>query len=706
MVLLGQQFPSRGVRLVLDHNKISRIPGNVFRGLTQLDYLSVQDNNLTVVDEEAFVGLESLLRMFLDKNNLHQLPPSAFAATPKLGNLSLSSNALSLRALNDTVCHLQNLEGLNLRDNRIDEDEIFPEGFSSMTNLRILELGSNDGLRNITENYFDALNNLGIEYLSLNNCPVVDVHTEAFMKLRHLVQLDISQTMMPLEAMENIFTGLRNSSLTSLIMEYVFVYSDLHGHITPDFFFHLRHTGLSILDMEGNYGGFVSNLHSGLFRWIKDLRHLTLDRCHITSIAHATFKGLHKLKRLSLRHNFISCMSDCGFISSSPTLRNLMVLDLSDNVITNSKGSLRFHSEAYPKLHHLYLQNNRISFLEVGMFDLKNLRTLDLSGNPIHHIQSETFRTLHSLETLTITGSIYLQVLPNGTFKGLKNLLHLRLNNNQLRSIHPRAFNGLHSLEALEMNGNLVGGQGNFGDLHISAELRRLRRLDLGNNRLEVLPVNVVAHQPRLRVLLLHYNRIAFVDKASLQSMKELETLDLSYNDIMEVEKDTFQQLPSLRKLDMAGNPFLCTCNMKNFLDWLRETDVKLTSVDQHKCAGPLADRGKNLFAYRPSAWECQIKAVLVPLLTVVGISVLAVFVTCLVYRCFCKRQDHVPGEENKDRKGRNWNWIRELLPVSGEMSPSGSEEGNVEDPLIEGEHELCQETMCQESQTEENHIL
>ena len=708
MVQLGQQFPPKSLRLVMDHNRIARIPAKTFQGLTQLNYLSMVENNISVIEPQALDGLDNLRLLFLDKNYLRQLPEEVFTGVPRLGNLSLSNNGFTLKALNESVVFLQNVEGLNLKNNMLDSDRAFPIGFSAMSNLRILDLGGNQGLRNITEDYFEALQGLEIQWLSLQHCPIVEVHPEAFLNLPHLHHLDLSETMMPLNAMENILQGLVNSSLVSLNLEYVFVYSDIHAKITPDFFFSLRGTGLTDLNMEGNYGGFLGSLHNGLFRWMRELRHLTLDKCHITSVSRDAFKGLHRLKKLSLRHNFISCVMDCQFITYGPVLHNLMVLDLSDNVISRPKNTIRFTSSNFPRLHHLYLQNNRISSLEEGMFDIKSLRTLDLSGNPIHHIQSETFRYLHSLESLTITGSIFLQVLPNGTFKGLKNLLRLQLNNNQLQSIHPRAFNGLHSLELLEMNGNRIGGQGNFGDLHISAELRRLRRLDLGNNRLEAVPVDVLVHQPRLRVLLLHYNRIAYVDKRSLGMLKELETLDLSYNDIMEVGDDTFSNLPALRKLDMAGNPFLCTCRMKNFLDWLRSTEVKLNSVDQHKCSGPLPARGKKLLAYSPTAWECRIKSVIVPLLTILGLVVLCAAFSCLIYRCVCRRHDHLggSGDDNKDRKGRNWGWIRELLPVNGEMTPSGSEEGNVEDPLIEREHELCQETMCQESQTEENHIL
>ena len=699
-------FPSETNRLILDSNRLSWIPANAFQGLSQLTYLSVKDANLTLIDENAFNGLKSLKTLHLDGNQLQTLPENVFLGTPQLGNLSLSGNRLSLSSLNASVSKLPGLEGLILKNTLVTTSENIPSGFRGMTSLRFLELGSNEKIRNITEDFFEVIEDKEIVYIGLSNCPIVSVHPEAFRKLPHITDVDISRTSMTVTDVQNIFSGLQNSSIDSINLARVFTYTDVKDHLTSDFFYDLRYTELTILNMEGNSDGFTSHLHNGLFKWIKQLRHISLENSNIISVSRDAFKGLHKLKRLILKRNFISCVPECSFVTYGPLLRNLQTLDLSSNVISNNRGSIRFRSDVFPRLHHLYLHNNRISVIDAAMFDIRNLKTLDLSENPIHHIEADAFRTLHSLETLTVTGSLHLQVLPNGTFKGLRNLLHLRLNNNKLDTIHPRAFNGLHSLEVLEMNGNRIGGPENFGGLHIWAELRRLRKLDLGNNRLDFVPIDVIEHQPRLKTLILHYNRIAFVDKSSLYSLQELQTLDLSYNDITEVGEDSFHHLASLRHLDLAGNPFLCTCSMKGFLDWLRKANVKVSSLDNHKCTGPTEMRGKRLLDYRPSTWECQIKSAIIPVLYATGLIILTILVLCVTYKCFCRRHDHVSNEENKDRKGRNWGWIRELLPVHGDVTPSGSEEGNVEDPLIETEMELCQETLCQESQTDENHIL
>ena len=50
MVQLGQQFPPKTTRLVMDRNKVARVPAGAFQGLNQLYYLSMADNNISVVE--------------------------------------------------------------------------------------------------------------------------------------------------------------------------------------------------------------------------------------------------------------------------------------------------------------------------------------------------------------------------------------------------------------------------------------------------------------------------------------------------------------------------------------------------------------------------------------------------------------------------------------------------------------------------------
>ena len=319
------------------------------------------------------------------------------------------------------------------------------------------------------------------------------------------------------------------------------------------------------------------------------------------------------------------------------------------------------------------------------MFDqLGSLKGLDLTENPIHSIEAGTFQTVHSLHSLLIQKSAHLKVLVNGTFRGLRNLNHLSLNDNQIESIHPKAFHGLKKLETLQLNGNRLGGKG-YKHFNIPSETKSLRTLDLGNNRLEFIPSSHLTLHTQLEKLILHYNRITFLDGGSLHTLRKLDTLDLSRNDIMELVQDSFDGLQKLRNLDLGGNPFLCTCNLKGFVDWLRTAELELSSNSKHMCLGPQDMRGTLLTDFRPSSWECKVKVIVIPILSVTG-TLAIVLSVCLLYCKMMMARKDLSSEDNnnsRQRQPRNCSWmIRELLPMNGDITPS-SDEANPEDPLI-----------------------
>lgn len=44
--------------LILAHNKLTKVPANVFSHLTMLNSLELEGNNIAYIDEQAFSGLE------------------------------------------------------------------------------------------------------------------------------------------------------------------------------------------------------------------------------------------------------------------------------------------------------------------------------------------------------------------------------------------------------------------------------------------------------------------------------------------------------------------------------------------------------------------------------------------------------------------------------------------------------------------------
>ena len=375
-------------------------------------------------------------------------------------------------------------------------------------------------------------------------------------------------------------------------------------------------------------------------------------------------------------------------MSYGAILKNLEYLDLSHNVMSDAQNLVRFTQDVLPNLHFLLLQNNRISSLRKGIFEgLNKLKGLDLTENPVYYIEPGTFQSMHSLVTLYIQGSIHLEELHNGTFRGMRNLLHLRLNNNQIKNVHAKAFHGLRRLETLELNGNRIGGSVYDRDgWNVEFETSNLKILDLGNNRINALPSRVISTQPKLKNLILHYNRISSLASDTFTFSKQLNSLDLAYNDLLELDHTYLQHLNRLESLSIAGNPFLCTCNMKDFIDWLKVAKFQLDSSDDHRCLGPVELRGKRLFDYRPGSWECKVKVIVIPFLCTLFLLFLLIGAACLYYKHSKLKQSlmaNIKSNTGKRKFKSECACVKELFPMNGDITPS-SEEVNLEAPLIQ----------------------
>lgn len=97
----------------------------------------------------------------------------------------------------------------------------------------------------------------------------------------------------------------------------------------------------------------------------------------------------------------------------------------------------------------------------------------------------------------------------------------------------------------MNLNCNILSGKGIRGIL----SLGNLVFLNLGNNRISVIPDFAFAKMEKLQCLLLNNNRIENIAFVSILS--ELNTLVLSNNAIKSIPADAFKNLTKLRKLSL-----------------------------------------------------------------------------------------------------------------------------------------------------------
>lgn len=176
--------------------------------------------------------------------------------------------------------------------------------------------------------------------------------------------------------------------------------------------------------------------------------------------------------------------------------------------------------------------------MSADVFDgASSLQRVDFSQNKIKFIEPATFMNLRSLEELDLS----FNDIHNNTFNRngadwidmMESLKVLDLSHNSIfyHDFMPyRTFSGLVNLESLNLRSNQITiDYGNF------ATNRRLKTLDLSNNKMTYFDLNFLLSVVSLESLLLHVNNIAYASQLDLSDIRttfpEIKTLGLSENE-------------------------------------------------------------------------------------------------------------------------------------------------------------------------------
>ncbi|XP_061119505.1 leucine-rich repeat transmembrane neuronal protein 4-like [Conger conger] len=170
--LLPYQFAhlNQLIWLYLDHNFISSVDAQAFRGIRRLKELILSSNRITQLHNTTFHPLPNLRNLDLSYNKLQALQPGQFQGLRKLQSLHLRSNGLTavpVRAFLDC----RSLEFLDLGYNRL--RALTRTTFLGMPRLAELHLEHNQFSR-INFFLFPRLANLRALYLQWNRIRVLN----------------------------------------------------------------------------------------------------------------------------------------------------------------------------------------------------------------------------------------------------------------------------------------------------------------------------------------------------------------------------------------------------------------------------------------------------------------------------------------------------------------------------------------------------
>ncbi|CAH1180879.1 unnamed protein product [Phyllotreta striolata] len=468
---------------------------DIFTPLKNLQWLSLDNNNLLHLPEDLFNPLVQLTYLNIESNKLHNLPKHFFQLNLELKELRLSYNELRLIE-SGTFSHLPNLETVTLHGNKI--KHIQRESFTFLPRINVITL---------SDNY------------------ITHISHDAFSNTPSLTKINLQNNFLK-EVSFKFFTNVTSSISLNLTMNRI-------SFCTSD----SRILNMESLDLSFNN---LENIPKCL-EHTASLKKLILDSNLVSSLDHNSFMHLTSLEELRLKNNRISAISKKAFFG----LQNLQILDLTKNSIR------QLHSSQFVNMHKLrilILKDNRLSYLPRDIFSNTLLEMLDLGINSISVVPTSSISDVGLTLRYLSMRSNNIDHIDITTFPDIASLQHLDLSNNKLTILPDNVFASLGLLHYLDLSFNPL--RSNFKELFHYAQ--SLKTLDLSNSWITHAPYFPL---PNLVYLNLSHNLIESVNKNSIQQLIKLKSLDLSYNSLDGIPTHLWSHLPNLKILNLSNNP-------------------------------------------------------------------------------------------------------------------------------------------------------
>lgn len=400
---------------------------------------------------------------------------------------------------------------------------------------------------------------------------------------------------------------------------------------------------LSFLDLSYNH---LLNIPPRTFLYQKKLQELHLNHNKISLISNQTFIGLNTLTSLNLRGNFIGDLSMDVF----STLPKLEELNLAQNRIARiDRNAFRSLSS----LRVLYLNDNTLSAVPSEAFaQLTTLAELYLGINSFTVIEADAFERLHGLNTLDLKGA-QLYNISVDTFRGLeRSLRKLDLSDNRLAMVPTVALSTLIRLEELSL------GQNDFEVIPKNAfsGLTNLRHLDItGSLKLKTIQSDAFATNTNLESLTLVSNTaLSNIEDGALSGLPHLKHCTLRGNSLSAIPESLFPWA-QLETFDFSENPIFCDCHIA----WLRilliSKNATQTMQENVLCAAPDSLHKEPLKTLSADILGCSTieshQEAIVGVL-VMGVAVIVTAVAILFYKCRRQLRDVVDGKWGNSAMG------------------------------------------------------
>lgn len=288
------------------------------------------------------------------------------------------------------------------------------------------------------------------------------------------------------------------------------------------------------------------------FRYVKEFK---MNKQNLTSVTVEDFGSADYLEHLDLSRNKLEKFPSYIFRNTP----KITIINLSHNRLQ----TMDFRKVTRPDIiHFIYLNNNRLTTIPLGIDQMRNLMNIKLFRNHIKTIDLNQF----DLKAPTV----------------------IRLNNNQIRRITNNASVSHSDIKYLDISNNPINDRitVNVKEMNISAtnavvcEIKsNVVTLIASHNRIDRIILNFrYRFSPRFKNLR-SLNNLLYLDLSknhlssisNLTVLNNLVELDLSYNVLRVIDESVFSQMDDLEKLNLRGNHLIevtfGTLFSLNFLD-------------------------------------------------------------------------------------------------------------------------------------------
>ncbi|XP_062583227.1 toll-like receptor 4 [Saccostrea cucullata] len=547
------------VILLLQHNNITSLTTPFCPSLHNID---LSYNKIQNFSDGAFTNLSRLKTLNLEGNYLdldeNVFRPNVFKDLKALRELNIKNcTSKRIHAFPQRIWgYLPSLQIL-----RIDvfSPTQFGRPFRRLPSLTELDVSGIKGFCSIgalTKSFL--INVPHLEIIDMSACKLRSFAADALVTQRNLTILNISYNeRLTFASFENLSRSVESSKIKVLKANKIHCTFGIGTVIQVSDILHFHNSTLEELYLENNRLAFVEKHVIKFLPPTLKLISLVRNRLAIGLylLEFNLFLGLEKL--------------DASFQFISPPFIEVRDAFYCQNPVRICKNEM----DEFPLKYEKISEKSPISHFDPIISLPRNLIHVILRGNGIRTYILETrFYPENNITYLDLSKNPITSF--TGPLQGLKKLKYWDLSECLCQSLTTFFFDYTKALKVLRLNKNFLGKNlENDTDGETFKNLVNLEELDLSDNQIQNLPVKIFKNLRNIRSLKLKSNFLTQWN-VKIHHMRNLAEIDLSRNLLRKLHGKAMHSFSELLKrntsmtMSLAYNPFACTCESKNFIQW------------------------------------------------------------------------------------------------------------------------------------------